>query len=168
MEKDSLITAMDLLLSRHKGLLEPAEEIEYVNLLAEAREAPEDEEGNVPEIPLRLAVLNKKLELLVRDSSDEVNGFTIGGQTLWINKYDRANLRNAIEALEDVAEETVKFKGVTIPVSSAKAMLAMIEVYAAKCAEKTADHAAAIEELGSIADVNRYDITVGYPEKLEF
>lgn len=168
MEKDSLITAMDLLLSRHKGLLEPAEEIEYVNLLAEAREAPEDEEGNVPEIPLRLAILNKKLELRVRDNSTEVNGFKIGGQVMWINKYDRANLKNAVTDLQDSGEETVKFKGMTLPVVQARAMLSAVEVYAAKCAEKTDAHVAAIEELGSIADVNRYDITVGYPEKLEF
>ncbi len=160
---------MDLLLSQHKGLLEPAEEIEYVNLLAEAREAPEDEEGNVPEIPLRLAILNKKLELLVRDNSTEVNGFIIGGRVDWINKYDRANLRMAIDALADEdGEEIVKFKGVTLPVAQAKVILSQIEVYAAKCAEKTADHAAAIEELGSIADVNSYDITVGYPDMPEF
>lgn len=159
---------MDLLLSRHKGLLEPAEEIEYVNLLAEAREAPEDEEGNVPEIPLRLAILNKKLELLIRDNSTEVNGFIIGGQVMWINKYDRANYRNAVNAAKEKGRASVKFVGGEIPTAVADAALTEIEDYAALCAAKTADHAAAIEELGSIADVNRYDITVGYPEKLEF
>ena len=168
MEKDSLITAMDLLLSRHKGLLEPAEEIEYVNLLAEARETPEDEEGNVPEIPLRLAILHLKLQLLVRDSSEEVNAFTIGSQTLWFSPALRANLRNAIDALEAASEQTVSFHGITLPIDDAKAALSAIELYAAKCSNVTEQHKANIEELGSIADVNRYDITVGYPAKLVF
>lgn len=168
MEKDSLITAMDLLLSRHKGLLEPAEEIEYVNLLAEAREAPEDEEGNVPEIPLRLAILNKILELLVRDSSDEVNGFSIGGHTMWITPSERANYTLTIQAAKKAGVEAIPFAGVSLPVDTALEALEAIDLYAMQCVSVTSAHRANIEELGSLSDVARYDITVGYPAKLSF
>ena len=159
---------MDSLLSQHRGLLSPAEEGEYVNLLVAAREEPADEEGNAPALPLRLAILHLKLQLLVRDSSEEVNSFTIGGQSLWFSPALRANLRNAIDALEAASEQTVSFHGITLPIADAKAALTAIELYAAKCSNVTEQHKANIEELGSIADVNRYDITVGYPAKLVF
>lgn len=134
------------------------------DLIVEARGAEDADEP----LPLKLVKLHKILELRIRDNSTEVNGFKIGGQVMWINKYDRANLKNAVTDLQDSAEESVKFKGITLPLAQAKAMLSAIEVYAAKCSEKTDAHEAAIQGLGSERDVERYDITVGYPEMLEF
>ena len=170
MNRQEKVEAFDIYLAKHKGCLTPEQENRYIDLIVEARSNHSEEEGQEQEepLPLELVKLHKILELRVRDNSAEVNGFKIGSQVMWINKYDRANLRNAIDALEDSAEETVKFKGVTLPVAQAKAMLSAIEVYAAKCAEKTDVHEAAILELGSEEDVERYDITVGYPEMLEF
>ena len=170
MNRQEKVEAFDIYLAKHKVCLTPEQENRYIDLIVEARSNHSEEEGQEQEdpLPLELVKLHKILELRVRDNSAEVNGFKIGGQVMWINKYDRANLKNAVTDLQDSGEETVKYKGMTLPVAQARAMLSAVEVYAAKCAEKTDAHKAAIEELGSIADVNRYDITVGYPEKLEF
>lgn len=170
MNRQEKVEAFDIYLAKHKGCLTPEQENRYIDLIVEARSNHSEEEGQEQEepLPLELVKLHKILELRVRDNSAEVNGFKIGGQVMWINKYDRANLKNAVTDLQDSGEETVKFKGVTLPVAQAKTMLSAIEVYAAKCAEKTDAHEAAILEMGSEDDVERYDITVGYPEMLEF
>lgn len=163
MNKDLLITEVDSCLCANRGLLSPEQETQLTQLIIAARESEEEEP-----LPLELLRLAKILELKVRDNSSEVNGFKIGGQVMWINKYDRANLRNAIDALQDASEETVSFKGLTMPIAMAKAALSAIELYAAKSENVTEAHAAAIMDLESAEDIERYDITVGYPDRPEF
>ena len=163
------IKQLDLYLAQHKGLLSDAEEERYIDLVVEGYSAPEPEDGEEETpVPLELLRLNKKLQLLVRDTSPEINSFTIAGRTDWYTPDRRANLKNAIEAMEETAEETVSFKGITLPINIAKAALSTIERYAAKCAGKTEQHAAAIMALQSAEDIERYDITVGYPPMPEF
>ena len=148
------IKQLDLYLSQHKGLLSEAEERRYIDLVVEGYDAP---------LPLELLRLNKKLQLLVRDSSTEVNAFIIGGRRDWINKHDRSNQRNAIDALALAQEPTVSFKGITLPIEQASMALVAIEKYAALCAERTEAHAAAIDALQTAEDIEAYDITAGYP-----
>ena len=163
------IKQLDLYLAQHKGLLSDAEEERYIDLVVEGYSAPEPEDGEEETpVPLELLRLNKKLQLLVRDSSPEVNSFVIAGRSMWFTPDLRANLRNAIDALEETQEESVSFKGITLPINMAKAALSAIERYAAKCSEKTDAHAAAIMALQSAEDIERYDITVGYPEMPNF
>jgi len=47
-------------------------------------------------------------------------------------------------------------------------MLAAVEVYAADALNVTESHKAAINALTTIKDIEDYDFTTGYPEKLEF
>lgn len=163
------IRQLDLYLAQHKGLLSNEEEQRYIELVVEGycTPSPEDGEDEMP-VPLELLRLRKKLQLLVRDAGPEVNSFVIGGRSMWIGKYDRANYRNAINAAKEKGRESVKFASFVIPTVIADDALTEIEDYAAKCAEKTDDHAAAIMALQSAEDVERYDITVGYPEIPEF
>ena len=156
------IKQLDLYLSQHKGLLSEAEERRYIDLVVEGYDAPDAEDGQGEEpLPLELLKLHKKLQLLVRDSSTEVNAFIIGGRREWINKYDRSVQRNGINALN--GEPTVSFKGITLPIEQASMALVEIEKYAALCAEKTEEHAAAIDALQTAEEVEAYDITAGYP-----
>lgn len=158
------IKQLDLYLSQHKGLLSEAEERRYIDLVVEGYDAPDAEDGQEEEpLPLELLRLNKKLQLLVRDSSTEVNAFIIGGRRDWINKHDRSNQRNAIDALALAQEPTVSFKGITLPIEQASMALVAIEKYAALCAERTEAHAAAIDDLQTAEEVEAYDITAGYP-----
>lgn len=173
MKRKQQITQLDLYLAQHKGLLSNAEEQRYIDLLISeaAKPAPEAEEGAEPQeepLPVELLRLHKILQLKVRDASTEVNGFILGGHTIWIDPYRRANYRNAINAAKEKGRESVKFAGFVIPTVIADAALTEIEDYAAKCAEKTDDHAATIAALQTAEAVEAYDFTIGYPSHPEF
>ena len=47
-------------------------------------------------------------------------------------------------------------------------MLSALEVYAIDCYNTTTDHMFAIKQLNSIEDIESYDYTTGYPDKLIF
>ena len=54
------------------------------------------------------------------------------------------------------------------PLTKWKQMLTLLEVYAGDAINVTEAHKAAINALTSVAEVQEYDFTVGYPQKLEF
>lgn len=125
---------------------------------------------------LERAKQEKIAELEAYDNSDAVNGFdvTIQGQTmsLWINKETRSDYRSSIEAAELLGRTEVKpvFGGqeVTLSVQMAKMALAQVQLYANQCYGVTERHKAAILLLQSVQEVEGYDFTVGYPERLRF
>ena len=129
-----------------------------------------------PEQVLEQAKSAKLAELDVYDQSDAVNGFdvTIQGQTtsLWIDRETRADYKSSIEAAELLGRDEVKpvFAGqeVTLSVQMAKMALAQVQLYANQCFGVTARHRAAIQQLATVADVEAYDFTTGYPERLTF
>jgi len=47
-------------------------------------------------------------------------------------------------------------------------MLSSLEIYALECYNQTATHKAAVEALTTAEEINNYDYTTGYPEKLTF
>lgn len=166
MNRKELIRQLDLDLVNNKGLLSHGEEQRYIDLVVEGYETSDAEGGDEEPLPLELLKLHKKLQLLIRDNSTEVNAFIIGGRREWINKYDRSVQRNGINALN--GEPTVLFKGITLPIDQASMALVEIEKYAALCAEKTEEHAAAIDALETAEEVEAYDITAGYPRVPNF
>ena len=168
MRKDR-IRQLDLDLVRNRGLLSKEEEQRYIELVSAGYEAPEAEEGQEEEpLPLELVKLHRKLQLLIRDSSTEVNGFILGGTRHWIGRHDRTNFYRAIEGLRKDGETSVPFAGIALPLELAASALDRIEGYAAKCQERTDEHAAAIATLETIEAVEAYDITAGYPDMLNF
>ena len=169
MERDQLITTADSFLCQHRALLSPAEDAEYLRLLREEREKPDtDEEGNETPVSLDLVKAYKVLQLLVYDASTEVNGFSIGGQLMWLSPEERANYLLTIEAAQEAGIESVPFAGVTLPVAIALAALKAIDLYAYQCVVTRDTHKAAINALTSIEAVDEYDFKRGYPEKLNF
>ena len=130
----------------------------------------------VAERELEQAKSAKLAELEAYDQSDAVNGFdvTIAGQTmsLWIDRETRADYKSSIEAAELLGLEEVHpvFNGVevTLSVQMAKMALAQVQLYANQCFGVTERHRAAIQQLATVADVEAYDFTTGYPDKLPF
>lgn len=55
-----------------------------------------------------------------------------------------------------------------LSLESAIKMLYTIELYASECYDNTQRHIANIEALEKIEDVEKYDYTTGYPDKLSF
>ena len=56
----------------------------------------------------------------------------------------------------------------TIPCTDLIDMLSQLELYALNCYYTTEAHIVAVNELDNIEDVEHYDITLNYPEKLTF
>jgi len=125
-----------------------------------------------PEQLLERAKQEKLMALDAYDQSEEVNSFEIGGQTMWLNVEERQQIATQISANEAVGRETMTrwFGGqsFTFPLTVWKQMLTALEVYAGDALNVTEGHKAAIEALSSVEDIEGYDLTEGYPEKLSF
>ena len=88
----------------------------------------------------------------------------------WLAAQTRQQLRISIEAYQATDAETVTkwFEGqqFTFPTSAWLQMLNALEVYAAEALNVTEAHKAAVMAMDSVEDIENYDITSGYPEKL--
>lgn len=121
-----------------------------------------------------LAALKAQIiaELEKYDGSDEVNGFSLGGQHLWLDKVTRNGLDYRFKCEKAMGQtETTLWYGttpITLNIDTAVAMLQAVEVYASACFDRTATHKATILALEDIEAVFNYDITAGYPDKLAF
>ena len=119
---------------------------------------------------LQQAIENKLAEIDNYDKSASVNSFRIGNKDLWLDAALRQQLRTSIEAYKAMDKETASkwFDGVeyTFPVDTWLQMLNALEVYAAEALNATESHNVAVKELTTIQEVEEYDITADYPEKL--
>lgn len=122
------------------------------------------------EKPLELARGNKLMAIEDYDQSNNVNEFYLGGVPMWLDAPTRQQLRISIEAYQATGEETVTkwFGGqqFTFPTSAWLQMLNALEVYAAEALNVTEAHKAAVMTMDNVEDIEAYDITQGYPEKL--
>ena len=112
------------------------------------------------------------IELDKFDNSDAVNGFTLNGIPMWLDKETRNGLRLRFDSQKALGQtDTTLWYGVTpisLNIDLAISMLQMLEVYASGCYDRTAQHKAAIGNLTTIDEVFNYDYTEGYPAKLAF
>lgn len=119
---------------------------------------------------LREAKQNKLEEIDEYDQSNEVNLFYLAGQPMWLDAQTRQTLRISIESYIETGAETVTkwFGGnqFTFPTTAWMSMLNALEVYAAEALNVTESHKAAVNAMDNIEDIEAYDITVGYPAKL--
>ena len=119
---------------------------------------------------LEQAKFDKENEIDVYDASLEK--FIIGGQEMWLGHELRQQLKTSVEAYVTTGAETVtkwfNSNEFIFPTNVWLQMLAMLEVYAAEVLNTTESHKAAINAMDNIKDVEDYDITQGYPEKLIF
>ena len=120
---------------------------------------------------LEKARLERLAALDEYDSSDSVNSFTLNGNPMWLDYSTRQQLRTSIEAYQAQGIDNVTkwFNGVqfTFHTSVWLQMLNALEVYASEALNVTEAHRAAINALTSIAEIDEYDFTVGYPKKIE-
>ena len=86
--------------------------------------------------------------ILLYDKSKAVNSFTLSGKEMWLDKDTRVGLKNSISIEQD--------------------MLNSLELYALDCYNVTQLHLAAIKKMYIVSQIEEYDYTVGYPEKLLF
>jgi hypothetical protein len=106
------------------------------------------------------------------DKSPAVNQFYIGDTAMWLDKETRTGLMLRFQAEQAVGntDTTLWANGVQYPLPLAVAvqMLYALEVYASACYDNTQRHLAAVDSLSTIEEIQSYDYTTGYPDKLKF
>lgn len=127
---------------------------------------------------LKQAKVEKIAEISAYDTSDKVNGFILNGMLIPWSKNDpnspnvekRMGLRQNIADKIALGEENISIwmKGMsfTMPCAQAEMLMRSIENYAYECFNVTAAHKKAVSELTTIEEVEKYDITAGYPAQL--
>ena len=121
---------------------------------------------------------DKIAEIETYDTSDKVNGFYLNGMLIPWSKDDpsspnvdkRMGLRQNIADKIALGEENISIwmmgMSFTMPCAQAEMLMRSIENYAYECFNVTAAHKVAVSELTSIEEVEKYDITAGYPAQL--
>ena len=109
------------------------------------------------------------------DKSAAVNSFSVSGVAMWLDREQRTSLAHTIALAAEAGDDTftmwapgtppVRFD---IPVEMAGQMLNALELYAKATYNVTQGHIASVYGLATIAEIEAYDYTAGYPDKLEF
>ena len=92
----------------------------------------------------------------------------------WASKEERNDLKNAVRDCIALGRITYRLdlrdKGisVTIPCESLLQMMAVLEVYAVDCFNRTTDHEFTLKSLSSMEEIEAYDYRTGYPEQPRF
>ena len=114
---------------------------------------------------------DKIAEITAYDTSDKVNGFTLNGLLVWLEKATRVGLMNSTTIAKAAGQQTTTLwlGGIKLVVDCDKAiqLLSALEMYALECFNVTASHKAAVSELTTIEEVEAYDYKAGYPKMLE-
>lgn len=104
------------------------------------------------------------------DKSDIINSVIIDGVSIWLNKTERLSIRELanIKKANGEADITVWYNNnkTIIPLNQFNGIMDSIELYASECYNTTQQHIANIKKLNSKEQINNYDYTVGYPDKL--
>lgn len=105
------------------------------------------------------------------DTSSTVNGFVLNGTVVWLDKATRVGLMNSTSITKAMGQATTTLwlgeSKMEVPCDTAIQLLSALEMYALKCFNVTAAHKKAVSELTTIEEVEKYDITAGYPAQLK-
>ena len=89
---------------------------------------------------------------------------------MWLDAQTRQTLRISIESYQAMGIDNVTkwFGGqqFTFPIQAWLTMLNALEVYAAEALNVTEAHKAAVQAMTNLEDIQNFDVTTGYPEKL--
>lgn len=121
---------------------------------------------------LKQAKAEKIAEITTYDKSSVVNSFLLNDKKRWLDIDLRRSLSYSTNILKENGEKTVDIwfdtECETMDIDNALYMLKELEVYAKQTNNVTHHHKAEVMALTSIEEVEAYDITKGYPEKLVF
>lgn len=121
---------------------------------------------------LEQAKADKIAEITAYDKSSAVNSFLLNDKKRWLDIDLRRSLSYSTNILKEDGEKTVDIwfdtECETMDIDNALYMLKDLEVYAKQTNNVTHHHKAEVMALTSIKDVEVYDVTKGYPEKLVF
>lgn len=105
------------------------------------------------------------------DTSPAVNGFILNGERVWLDFELRDRVYQGNERLQRIGRtDTTLWLGkqcYNLSIEQAQNIISHIEAYAKDCYNVTAAHKKAVSELTTIGEVEKYDITAGYPAQLK-
>lgn len=120
---------------------------------------------------LRQAKGAKIAEIEAYDTSSAVNGFKLNSMVVWLDKATRVGLMNSTTIAKDMGNKTTDLwlngHHLTVDCDKAIALLSALEMYALECFNVTASHKKAVEGMESVEEVEKFDVTDGYPTQLE-
>lgn len=150
--------------------------VEEADVLEKAQRETEgvkpDEESPV-EMPtdIDMAKAAKIAEIAAYSDSDAVNSLTFNGLKTWLTRTVRDGYDTSITAAKNLGEPNVTFmvgdKEMQLPVEQARRVLDLVQRYADACFIVTERHKIAVKALQTVEEVEAYDYTKGYPEKLK-
>ena len=133
-------------------------------------EKPDDEPPVEIPTDIDMAKAAKIAEIAAYSDSDAVNSLTFNGLKTWLTPNVRANYLVSLDAAELLGETDITFvvEGVqaSLPIKQVRLLLAKIQRYADACFIVTEGHKRAVRALQTVDEVEKYDYTKGYPEKL--
>lgn len=109
-------------------------------------------------------------EISEYDTSENVNSFVLNGNNVWLDKATRISLIKTVEIEKTTGREytTLWLNDVsyTLPVDTCIGLLYQLELYALDCYNKTSEHKVNVKGLATKEEIESYDHTAGYPEKI--
>lgn len=112
----------------------------------------------------------KIAEIAAYSDSEAVNSLTFNGIKTWLTRTVRDGYDTSITAAKNLGETNVTFmvgdNEMQLPVEQARRVLDLVQRYADACFIVTERHKIAVKALQTVEEVEAYDYTVGYPEKL--
>lgn len=137
----------------------------------DARKAYEEYKAKIANIRLRQAKREKLAAISEYDTSDKVNGFSLNGSVVWLDKATRVGLMNSTTIAKAAGNKTTTLwlgeMKIEVDCDKAIQLLSALEMYALQCFNVTASHKAEVSDMTDIDKVLAYDVTAGYPEQLK-
>ena len=139
--------------------------IDEINIQCKAWKEQQEKEA------LAMLKESKLDEIEAYDKSSAVNSFSMNGQSMWLDYATRNRVYDGNERLKLMGrtDTTLWLNGMCIelPIEQAQSLIASIEVYAKDCYNVTERNKAKVKALKTYDEVMAYDITAGYPDKVE-
>lgn len=108
--------------------------------------------------------------IVAYDASSAVNGFSLNGAVVWLDKATRVGLMNSTTIAKSMGSKTTTLwlgeAKLEVDCDKAIQLLSALEMYALECFNVTAAHKKAVQEMESVEEVSEYDYTEGYPSML--
>lgn len=151
--------------------VEEADAMEKAQMETEVGKPDEEIPSAEKPTDIDMAKAAKIAEIAAYSDSDAVNSLTFNGIKTWLTRTVRDGYDTSITAAKNLGEANVTFmvgdNEMQLPVEQARRVLDLVQRYADACYIVTERHKIAVRALQTVEEVESYDYTVGYPEKLK-
>lgn len=121
---------------------------------------------------LEQAKQQKIAEIEAYDTSSAVNSFILNGVPRWLNLDKRQSIAYSAKILKEKGHDSITIwfdtDKVVLPIDDAISLLDTLEVYAKTTNNVTHEHMLTVDGLSDIEEVHNFDVTAGYPRKVDY